>query len=330
MQEITIKAKTMKTCTNCGNNKELTEFFTNKTQCKVCIKLKRQKRLNNKSNMIYNITEKICKNPDCILKNQLQPIANFQKDVAYADGYRAKCNACNNKIKQKSDHKNKEKNRARKSIQINLKRKENKQRNNELKKSLCCAICSAKFSPEAMDWDHIDPSTKYRNGKETLGVAKLILQGYTWEVISAEIEKCRLLCAICHKKETFKNLSNPNFKCIDNDKHFATIWKKSSPCAICNNYYGWWANELDHIDHSSKIDTLANMVSHSKYSFEDVVNELDKCQNLCVCCHRTKSLEEKKIYHEPINNRINDKKEYLKSINIDVESILQKTSKVNS
>ena len=106
MQEITIKAKTMKTCTNCGNNKELTEFFTNKTQCKVCIKLKRQKRLNNKSNMIYNITEKICKNPDCILKNQLQPIANFQKDVAYADGYRAKCNACNNKIKQKSDLEN--------------------------------------------------------------------------------------------------------------------------------------------------------------------------------------------------------------------------------
>jgi hypothetical protein len=55
----------------------------------------------------------------------------------------------------------------------------------------CCADCSGTFHPAAMDFHHLDESAKENN------VAALLAGG--WERVVAELEKCVLLCANCHR-----------------------------------------------------------------------------------------------------------------------------------
>ena len=56
-----------------------------------------------------------------------------------------------------------------------------------------CQICSYKKYPGALDLHHIDPNTK------NFGIAD---KGYTrsWKIIKAELNKCILVCANCHRE----------------------------------------------------------------------------------------------------------------------------------
>jgi hypothetical protein len=47
-----------------------------------------------------------------------------------------------------------------------------------------------------LDFDHIDPATK------RFGIARALNNCYSWEEILAEIKKCRILCANCHRIRT--------------------------------------------------------------------------------------------------------------------------------
>jgi len=55
-----------------------------------------------------------------------------------------------------------------------------------------CAKCG---SAEELDFDHIDPATKFKT------MASL-LAGYSEEVVRRELAKCQLLCKSCHLKKT--------------------------------------------------------------------------------------------------------------------------------
>jgi len=65
-------------------------------------------------------------------------------------------------------------------------------------KSMGCEIC--KFNDKTclsyLEFDHIDPSTKIF----TIGPS--VRSSYTLDEIKAELEKCRILCKFCHKKQT--------------------------------------------------------------------------------------------------------------------------------
>lgn len=50
----------------------------------------------------------------------------------------------------------------------------------------------------ALDFDHIDPASK------NFGIARAISNGCAWNKILLEIEKCRILCANCHRIRTAK------------------------------------------------------------------------------------------------------------------------------
>lgn len=56
-----------------------------------------------------------------------------------------------------------------------------------------CIRCGYNKCLAALEFHHIDPTTKEVLGKE--------LRSKTWEVIKAEIDKCILLCSNCHKEE---------------------------------------------------------------------------------------------------------------------------------
>ena len=67
-----------------------------------------------------------------------------------------------------------------------------------------CSHCSLKviiddpIHYQTFDFHHLDPSTKLNN------VSKLCMDKRKDSIILAEIEKCILLCANCHRLETLE------------------------------------------------------------------------------------------------------------------------------
>lgn len=65
--------------------------------------------------------------------------------------------------------------------------------------------CSRFFPACAMDFDHRDPTTK------SYGIAELRRQACSWAKMEAEIAKCDLVCACCHRIRTWKKERHPVF-----------------------------------------------------------------------------------------------------------------------
>lgn len=61
-----------------------------------------------------------------------------------------------------------------------------------------CLDCGNRFPPECMDFDHIDSTTKIAD------ISHLVVGRYSWEKIEAEIAKCEVICANCHRIRTRK------------------------------------------------------------------------------------------------------------------------------
>lgn len=61
-----------------------------------------------------------------------------------------------------------------------------------------CTVCGEN-DIRVLDFDHINPSEK------SIGVARAMTNGYKWKDIVAEINKCQILCANCHRKRTAEN-----------------------------------------------------------------------------------------------------------------------------
>ncbi len=62
-------------------------------------------------------------------------------------------------------------------------------------KDKSCVICGEN-DIRTFEFDHLDPKTK------SFSITRGINHGPTWEVVMSEINKCRILCANCHKKHT--------------------------------------------------------------------------------------------------------------------------------
>ena len=66
----------------------------------------------------------------------------------------------------------------------------------DIKANTPCAGCGGKFHPRQMDFDHVDPTQKTEN------ISELRRRRASWAEIRAEIDKCRVVCAACHKLHT--------------------------------------------------------------------------------------------------------------------------------
>lgn len=62
-----------------------------------------------------------------------------------------------------------------------------------------CCKCGER-DPRKLEYDHKNPSDKDR------AISRLIIDGYSWasNILRAEIRKCRVLCANCHRVHTIK------------------------------------------------------------------------------------------------------------------------------
>ena len=75
---------------------------------------------------------------------------------------------------------------------------------NRIKVTRGCEMCGYNAHPSALQFDHIDPATKYRTKSGKVVHPSDMIKGgrYSLETILAEIRKCRVLCANCHAVHT--------------------------------------------------------------------------------------------------------------------------------
>lgn len=112
----------------------------------------------------------------CCTCNVDKPTDHFSPDKRVPSGLRHECKECNNSRRKQ-------------------KRIERREFIHAYKLEQGCAICGYNASAVALQFDHIEPSTKSFNISSAVS-------NRSKEVIEEEIKKCRVLCANCHAIHT--------------------------------------------------------------------------------------------------------------------------------
>jgi len=68
-----------------------------------------------------------------------------------------------------------------------------------LKVAAGCVDCGYNVNPHALDFDHV-------RGEKVGNVARMLSSNYAWSTIEAEIAKCEVVCANCHRIRTMLRL----------------------------------------------------------------------------------------------------------------------------
>jgi len=143
-----------------------------------------------------------------------------------------------------------------------------------------------------MDYDHI-----LERGKKIDSVSRLVLNCTPKNIILVEIEKCDLVCILCHNKRTYERFNK--FGKSEEEKYKPNVWRnikvirnfKEKPCAICGNQYEHFNMQTDHINPENKFYDTCRL---KRCKLQTLLDELEKCQVLCALCHRRKSILEQK------------------------------------
>lgn len=64
-----------------------------------------------------------------------------------------------------------------------------------------CKDCGVQYAWYVMDLDH-------KPGVKKIAGLAVMVQGYSWEKILAELEKCDVVCSNCHRIRTWKRKMN--------------------------------------------------------------------------------------------------------------------------
>jgi len=74
----------------------------------------------------------------------------------------------------------------------------------DIKLARGCEVCGFRVHPAALQFDHIDPDTKYRTRSGKVVHPSDMVKGdrYALATVLAEVSKCRVLCANHHAIHT--------------------------------------------------------------------------------------------------------------------------------
>lgn len=154
----------------------------------------------------------------CRSCSQTKPLAEFYRHRRKADGHASNCKTCERKARQtpearersrafgRSDKAKANKRRYRERHRDRIRREESEfsqrrrarlqERIDAIKLERGCIDCGYRLHPRALDFDHRDGEDK------TFNVSKILRQTVSWERIQAEIDKCDVRCANCHRVRT--------------------------------------------------------------------------------------------------------------------------------
>lgn len=138
---------------------------------------------------------------------EIKPLDEFNKNKYKKDNRQAKCKKC-----QRYYHTNiwYPRNR-RKHIDRVVERKKKSRKKHFLKIlkeyfSKGCIDCGEKDN-RVLEFDHVRGEKKRLGSAGCDGVMGLVRQGYAWETIKKEIDKCEIRCRNCHKIKTYEEFN---------------------------------------------------------------------------------------------------------------------------
>lgn len=136
-----------------------------------------------------------------------KPITEFGNNRSKPDGLQSSCKKCrvtyNKAHYEKTKHKHKE-SRAESRERL---RHRNRQKMLEYLEGKVCEQCG--FSDiRALEFDHLTPGTK-KNGVSAL-------MSFGWSTVLKEIQKCRILCANCHRIHTSEVINSYRHRHVAN------------------------------------------------------------------------------------------------------------------
>jgi hypothetical protein len=119
------------------------------------------------------------------------PTSSFAR---YGGGYQSYCRACQKEYDAAWYRANKRKRQAK----VRADRRAHVEWMDSLKEGRPCADCGRTYPPYVMEWDHLPGA-----GVKTLVLADTRRAAHSKKRILAELAKCELVCANCHRERTF-------------------------------------------------------------------------------------------------------------------------------
>lgn len=140
-----------------------------------------------------------------------------------------------------------------------------------------CVDCNGSFQPCAMDFDHREPSKKV--GK----IARLGFQA-SWGEVLAEVAKCTLICACCHRLRTYKGDTSYHTRQWKYHRTIVDELKATVPCADCGRKLKPCQMDFDHS--GPKTTNVSWLLGAPK---EELLAEIEVCHIVCANCHRVRT-----------------------------------------
>ena len=271
----------MKKCTKCNILKCLREFSKNirnadglQFKCKLCCKQYRE------DNKVKNSTKQQCiKSLKCNKCLKELSTDNFSQKHNSPRGFDYWCLECRKTYTKNYRLNNVEKYR-------NYTNKHRSDRVNwiqKIKTNVPCADCGNVYEPYCMDFDHLFDKIN--------DISRMVLDNTPKETILKEIEKCELVCCLCHNLRTTKRITTNKYNKYALRNIEIINFAKSKPCYICGKERDTCNMQLDHIDKNEKYKDVCKL---KNFKVETLLKEIAKCKPICALCHRKKSIEEQK------------------------------------
>lgn len=149
-----------------------------------------------------------------------------------------------------------------------------------LKEASPCTDCRRSFPYCVMDFDHRDPSQKVAD------VSTLVKVLVPWERVEAEIIKCELVCACCHRLRTYKGQHVHKTRQYNYHRTVLDELKATTPCSDCGGSFQPCQMDFDHAS-GAKLATVAELMDGTTDALR---TEIGKCHLVCANCHRIRTM----------------------------------------
>lgn len=137
-----------------------------------------------------------------------------------------------------------------------------------------------------LTFHHLDPSIKEKQ-------ISYLISG-SWSKIEEELKKCILYCYNCHAEYHFTE-DCKKYTEVRVSKKTYIEYKGNTGCKKCGYNKCQAALSFHHLDEKSKKFEISSStkIFRSIYSItEEIINELDKCDLLCINCHLEDRVDE--------------------------------------
>jgi hypothetical protein len=116
-------------------------------------------------------------------------------------------------------------------------------------------------------------------------ISEMVKRMFAWETVLAEIAKCDLVCACCHRLRTYHGDANYRSRRFVQHRMALDALKSTTPCLDCGETFKPCQMDFDHVGAGTKTANVTQLLGRAT---EALVAEIGKCHLVCGNCHRVR------------------------------------------